>query len=116
MGLREPGRCTLRAALAAATASGQPTTIVLPTGTFPLGGTPLVLPPTDVTITGASTASTVIDGGRTSRVLELSGGRAVLADLTLTGGFADQNGGGAVFATATDLTLTRVAVTGNGAT
>ena len=108
------GQCTLPAALAVA-AGTTDTTIRLPAGTFAITS-PLALPTTGVTIAGAGATATLLDGGNDSRLLEASGGSVSLTDLTLTHGFVEEAGGGAVFAAATHLSLDAVTVADNVAT
>ena len=108
----QPGQCTLSAAMTRA-GSMPGTSIVLPAGTFVVAA-PLVVPTSGVTISGAG-ASTIVSGARSSRLFEASGGAVTIAHMSLTEGFSDQSGGGAVFATDTALALDDVIVSDNAA-
>ncbi len=70
---------------------------------------------TNITIAGAGMASTIIDGGGIDRVLEVDGsGNLTLADVRLTGGSVNNDGGGLlVEEVGGTATLTRVDITGN---
>jgi hypothetical protein len=60
-------------------------------------GTYTVTTPTsvdrDLTISGAGGAATILSGGDTSRVLEISGSTVTLEDLTISDGYASTGGG-----------------------
>jgi hypothetical protein len=114
--------CSLRQALVAIAAApaGGPYLVKLPAGNyandlaaqFPITG--------DVSIVGAGSATTTVNGSATSRVFYLTGtGAAVsISDLKITGGNsagAGGEGGGVGMAGTNNLTLTRVAVVGNTA-
>lgn len=129
------GACTLRAAVMEANSDAEADVIVLPLGRFVLtmppapwdNGDPITGtdPATGdlnisepVTIRGAGTQDTVIDGNLQSRILS-NGATLTVADLTLTRGKVPPprfgpSGGGAIWNSAT-LTLTRVAIVANTA-
>jgi CSLREA domain-containing protein len=95
--------CSLREAILAANAAG-PSTISLPAGTYTLtiagagenaGKTGDLDVTQNLTITGALSSTTVLDGGGLDRVLDLHGIAATLSDLTVQhGSAADGSGGG----------------------
>ncbi len=109
-GLRVPAEhATVSAAMAAAT-SGD--TICIAAGTFEdnldLGGK-------DLTLQGAASSSTFLDGGGAGSVVIVDGGEGLtLRDLTVRGGLAD-NGAG-IFVSASALTLEQVVVEDNECT
>jgi CSLREA domain-containing protein len=141
--LVDNGTCSLREAILAAN-TGSPVdacpagtgavTIQVPAGTYQLA-----IPGrgedgnqtgdldiwSDVTITGAGSEATIIDGGGLDRVLHvLSGATVVLNDLTITGGveavdevqllgLPPMRGGGGIANQLGDLTLNNVAVLNN---
>lgn len=79
-----------------------------------LGGTfrEHLTPPVDVTIKGAGTAATLVDGGGNGTVLTIAAGRTVtVANLTLQNGYTTNCGGG--ISNSGALALGRVSVTGN---
>ncbi|MCC3650618.1 CSLREA domain-containing protein [Streptomyces sp. S07_1.15] len=128
------GTCSLRAAVMAANARPG-STITLPAGRYKLTIPPnprlLIGPHVDpatgdlnvqapTTVQGAGARTTIIDGSRLDRVFRTRADTR-LSDLTITGGVAKQRevpftdpGGGGI-ANAKNLTLRRVAVTGNSA-
>jgi CSLREA domain-containing protein len=115
--------CSLREAVLAANAGSGGDTIDLPAGLFRLGraganenaGATGDLDLTkSVLLTGAGARSTILDAAGLDRVFDVAPGvTALLADLTITGGFADGNGGG--IQNAGTLTLLRAKVAGNEA-
>ncbi len=115
--------CSLREAVRAANAGSGGDTIRLPAGAFRLtlagaGEDAAATGDLDltksVTITGAGARLTTIDAAGTDRTFDvLSGVTALIADVTITGGFVNGNGGGIESAGA--LTLVRDAVWGNEA-
>jgi CSLREA domain-containing protein len=115
--------CSLREAVRAANAGSGSDTIVLPAGRFrlTLGGAGEDAAATgdvdltkSVTITGAGARLTTVDGAATDRVFDVQAGvTALIADVTVTGGFVDGDGGG--IESAGVLTLVRDAVWGNEA-
>ncbi len=122
------GTCTLRAAVQEANALAGPDTIVLPGGLFLLtrAGNAEEFAATgdldvtdDLTIEGAGTASTTIDGGGIDRVLHVrfSDGKnpgLTLRDVTIAGGqVTDAPGGGLYFASAGIALVERTEFTGN---
>jgi len=122
--------CTLRAAVTeiakaietatATTVVGDPapdpvpTTIVVPAGTYDLSQAPLPVVGA-VTITGAGKDSTILDIGTGARGFEVTSGSLALADLTISGGLGSAAGAAGILAQESDLSLSRVAVTGAGA-
>ncbi|MDQ2911400.1 MAG: CSLREA domain-containing protein [Actinomycetota bacterium] len=115
--------CSLREAVRAANAGSGGDTIELPAGRFrlTLGGAGEDAAATgdldlakSVTITGAGARLTTIDAASTDRVFDVQTGVTVLiADVTITGGFVNGDGGG--IESAGVLTLVRDAVSGNEA-
>jgi hypothetical protein len=125
------GPCTLRAAVQAANFLGGAQTINLPAGTYLLtvlgsdednaaSGDLDILG--NVTILGAGTATTIIDGNGTDRVFDV--GRSAPAQLTLSGAtvqhgkppssaFVQPEAGGIRVATNSAATLTNVVITQN---
>ena len=115
--------CSLREAVLAANAGPGGDTIQLPAGRFRLGraGTNEDAGATgdldltkSVVLTGAGARATIVDAAGLDRVFDVRPGvTALLADLTVTGGAADGDGGG--IANSGTLTLLRAAVTANQA-
>jgi CSLREA domain-containing protein len=115
--------CSLREAVLASNGGSGGDTIVLPRGLFRLtrGGAGEDASSTgdldltkNVTITGAGARLTTIDAAGTDRVFDVKAGvAALIADVTVTGGFVDGDGGG--IESAGVLTLVRDAVRGNEA-
>lgn len=100
------GVCTLRAALVQANALPGPDTITLPAGTY---NTATALPVTTiVTINGAGAASTVVDGAPGQNVFGVAGAGGV----TFTG-FTVTGGSRGIDVSSTELTLDRMAISGN---
>ena len=98
---------SLRAAIIAADANGQDDTITLQAGTYKLtaantngqenaaveGDLDLTEANHTVTIQGAGTTSTVVDGGNLDRVFQVLGDvKVVFRDLTIQGGMASEDG------------------------
>src|SRR5690349_18814991 len=90
--------CSLRDAVIAASASGDPeNVVVVPSATYqlengqlePFAGESLV-------IRGAGARSTVIDAGGKSRVFNVAGETVTIEGLTITGGAAPEGVGGEV--------------------
>jgi CSLREA domain-containing protein len=115
--------CSLREAVLAANAGPGGDAIELPPGRVRLG---VAGPGEDaaatgdldlaksVLLTGAGARATIVDAAGLDRVFDVGpGATALLADLTITGGAADDDGGGIRNAGA--LTLLRTTVTGNEA-
>ncbi len=121
------GLCSLRAALqeaAKAAAIGAPATVVVPAGTYTLsiagadetdGSTGNLLAAGQLTIQGAGSGSTIIDGAGTGRVLDVAhDANVTLSGVTIQGGKAAGDGSGlrAGFAT---VALTDVVFAGDTA-
>jgi hypothetical protein len=121
--------CTLRAAVMQANRVGGDVMINVPAGTYFLGmptaddegsGDVNLTPPQSpfnpvITIKGAGSALTIIDGNATDRVLSVATGRtAVLDSLTIQNGFFHGEGGG--INNEGILTLTNVVVRANHTT
>lgn len=121
------GQCSVRAAIQEANGSaGTADTIVIPAGTFTIsiGGTGENASATgdfdittNITLQGAGSASTRLDGGKNDRVLEVLGGagNATISGLTITNGASGASPGGGLANSAT-ASLTNVVVDGNTAT
>jgi CSLREA domain-containing protein len=115
--------CSLREAVLAANAGSGGDTIDLPAGVVRLGragpnenaaATGDLDLTKSVLLMGAGARSTIVDAAGLDRVFDVAPGvTALLADLTITGGFADSNGGG--IQNAGTLTLLRATVAGNEA-
>jgi len=119
--------CSLREAVGAANAAVGADTISLPAGTYTLSiagadedanATGDLDVTDELTITGAGSATTTIDGGGIDRVLDLpSGGDLTLNDLTVTGGdttgATSDDGAGVDILGEGSLTLNNAAVDGN---
>jgi hypothetical protein len=120
--------CTLRDALAAASAGTEPENVVtLPAGTYGLTEGELSLPSNSVgtiRIVGAGARHTVIDAGGMSRVLRMNNDSTVIENLTITGGAATGtteelagDGGGVVFGLTSETgTFRGDTISGNQAT
>ena len=93
-----PGRCTLRAAIEEANALAGDAVITLPGGTYLLTLGELEIAGSDaVTIDGAGAVSTIIDGGGSSRVINVGLGPTVdLSGVTITNGNVGSGVGGGV--------------------
>ena len=118
------GNISLREAILATNNTAGADEIILPTGTYVLtltGADDLAaLGDLDIrdnlTITGAGSASTIIDGNASDRVFEvLNNSTATLTDLTIRNGSAPQAGGVQII-TGSTVNLTRVVLSGNSAT
>jgi CSLREA domain-containing protein len=97
--------CTLREAMAEATAGQVPVTIDLPAGTIDLTNGPLQATAAAVTLTGSGTT---IDGASASTLIQTSGGSLTISGLTLTNGTSVGDSaapGGAISADGTAVTL-----------
>ena len=115
--------CSLRGALSAANAEpGKEHTIFLPAGTYTLNlpgpdedgnaSGDLDITTSNLTLTGAASASTIIDGSQLDRVLHVHGGATVeMENITLRNGrTADGEAGGGLYNAGT-LTLNQCTVT-----
>lgn len=118
--------CPHKTVQAAVTSADAGETIYVCAGTYGRqAGSPVAVISKDLTIIGAGTGKngTIFDGGGTesySAVVQLqdisgAGSEAELHDLTVTGGNRQGDTGGIEIAAGTQLTLTRVLVTGNTA-
>jgi Domain of unknown function DUF11 len=117
--------CSLRDALAAASASADPEDVVLvPAGSYGLELGQLETSGTgSLVIRGAGARSTVVDGRETSRVFDLAGGEVTVEGVTITGGIAPEtgltelpgDGGGILADEADEVILNGVNLTGNSA-
>ncbi|HEU5269045.1 MAG TPA: hypothetical protein VFU36_03910, partial [Jatrophihabitans sp.] len=126
-----PSPLSLREATCIATnyGSSQPVTINIPAGHYTLTNgelQPGKVAGANVSLVGAGSASTIIDGNNSSRVLDLDsnltgGVTNAISALTITGGKDDTFGGAGIIAgsnlnsSSDSLTLTNVVVTGNHA-
>lgn len=121
------GGCTLRAAVQEANALPGADTIILPSGTYTLtipgagedtAATGDLDITDDLTLTGAATAITIIDGGGLDRVLHndprRAGVSAEMDGVTVQNGQVAESGGG--IANRGRLTITNSAVSGNTGT
>ena len=116
--------CSLREAVRAANAGLGGDTIAIPAGRFRLtiaGAAENAAATGDldltksVTIQGAGARQTLIDGSGIDRVFDVASGvTTLIADVTVTGGLVDGNGGG--IASAGTLTLLRDTIADNEAT
>ena len=104
------GVCTLRAAVQEANALPGHQSIAVPAGTY---FTHLTIK-TDVTLSGAGSAATIVDGSGAGGVIWVSSGATVeISDLTIQNGSSGVSGG--IFYGGT-LTVSRITVIGNSAT
>jgi CSLREA domain-containing protein len=117
--------CSLREAIGAANANPGADVILLPAGTYLLsltgaqeddGETGDLDLHGELTVVGAGAASTILDGALADRVLQVfeAAERVELRDLTIRNGRSTTSGGGIL--NSAQLTLSRVAVLGNGTT
>ena len=115
------GVCTLRAAVQEANALPGADVITLPAGIYMLtiAGTGEFLAATgdlnifgDVTINGAGSATTIVDGNAIDRVFHLLGSTIALNDLTVRNGNPAGSFGGCISFSASNFTLARSVVTG----
>lgn len=114
------GDCSLREAVLAANAAGGADAITVPAGTYVLTSGALGILD-GVTITGAGSATTIIDGNAQDRVIDLAGVTIITVDIT---GVTARNGRAQAFGSGAGihvnsshtLNLTDVVVTGNHAT
>lgn len=116
--------CSLRAAVRAANSTAEtPDTITLPAGTYALtltganedaaatGDLDITSP---VTISGAGSTSTVIDGNTSDRVFHvLSGGNLTLNDVTVQNGSAPAGQGGGIYNQGGTFTLDQATISNN---
>jgi CSLREA domain-containing protein len=114
------GRCSLRAAIMEANALPGADTIALPAGTYTLaipgagedaGATGDLNIASDLTITGAGAAGTIVDGVGQDRVIKVNSGSVTISGLTVRNGSSASLGSGIQnFGT---LTLRNVVVSNN---
>jgi CSLREA domain-containing protein len=117
--------CSLRDAITAASASGDPEdVVVVPAGNYGLEGGQLEPGGAEsLVIRGAGARSTVIDARGTSRVFDVAGDTVTIEGLTVTAGIAPEgvggempgDGGGILAFEVDELILDGVNVTGNTA-
>jgi CSLREA domain-containing protein len=117
--------CSLRDALTAASAPGDPeNVVVVPAGVYLVDNGELTAGGGEaLTIRGAGARSTVIDAQGKSRVFNLAGGKVTVEGVTVTGGNAPEglggdvpgDGGGILAFEAEELILNAVSVVGNTA-
>ena len=111
--------CSLREAIDAANQNSGNTvadTVSVPAGTYVLDNGGLEIED-DVTVTGASAASTIIDGNALDRVFSiLSGAAALISDVTIRNGDSGGDGGGGILIDDGSLDLRDAIVTGNTTT
>ena len=117
--------CALREAIIAANAAAGADVILLPAGTYILAipGTGEGAAATgdlnindDLTINGAGSSTTIIDGGGLDRVFELSDPvpfSVTIQGVTIQNGFAPGSGGGIVLSGEVNLSLDRVVIRDN---
>lgn len=118
--------CSLRDAIAAASASADPEdTVAIPAGSYAVENGELAPGGSgSLVIRGAGARSTVIDARGTSRVFNVGGEKVTIEGVTITGGSATEivgeeltgDGGGIIAYAAEELTLNGVNVSGNVAT
>ena len=116
--------CSLREAIVAANANAGPDVITLPAGTYTLtiagagedgGATGDLDIVGDLTINGAGSATTIVDGGGIDRVFHIvSAFTVVFNDLTIQGGVANLADGGGLLNEGT-ATLNHCVIGGNSA-
>ena len=114
------GLCSLRAAVMEANALSGADNIVVPAGVYRLTLSGVASEATgdlnltsSITISGASAATTIIDGDNTFRVLDISGSASVvLRDLTIANGYVLDEAGAGIRITNATLSTQRVIVSG----
>ena len=104
------GGCSLRAALQEAQASGVPSTIALPEGTYDWTLGELFIESGDITINGGGARTTILDAAGNSRFFELAGSSTFVTfrDLEFRNGFDGNDPGGAIETDAELLVLERI--------
>ncbi|MCW2796407.1 putative Ig domain-containing protein [Nocardioides sp.] len=124
-----PSPLSLREAVCLANNNGSTSTISIPAGTYNLTNGQLkvgLFSGQNVTLDGASAATTVIDAGGNSRVLDFDDGlvggiTGTVSDLTIKGGADTDFGGAGIIAGSANaptrdvLTITNSVITGNNA-
>jgi CSLREA domain-containing protein len=123
------GNCTLRAAIMEANALGGVNTITVPAGTYTLtipgahedpGVTGDLGISSNLVISGAGAATTIIDGGALDRVIKVNSGTVTISGLTLRNGSASgtptSSGAGGGIENHGTLTLRNVVVRDNATT
>lgn len=117
--------CSLREAIIAANALAGPDTVTLPAGTYVLtiagpdgedasanGDLDIT---SDVTITGAGSATTIVDGNGANRVFEIFVGPVSFSGLTIRNGSAAGFGGGIDNRSTSTVTITNSVISNNQA-
>jgi len=117
--------CSLREAIIAANAAGGPDTITVPAGTYVLtiagpdgedasanGDLDIT---SDLTISGAGSATTIVDGNGTNRVFEIFVGPVSFSGLTIRNGSAAGFGGGIDNRSTSTVTITNSTISNNQA-
>jgi CSLREA domain-containing protein len=110
------GKCTLRAATQEADAqpAGSSIDIIVPSGTYTLTLGTLQLTANRITLSGAMSSTTTINGNNNSTVLAVSPpAQASISGVTITGGSTSANGGG--IANSGTLTLSNSTLSRNSA-
>jgi CSLREA domain-containing protein len=115
--------CSLRDAVIASNATAGPNIITLPAGTYTLtiSGTAenaaatgdLDIRNNGVTINGAGSATTIIDGGGIDRVFDVSTAPVIINGVTIQNGLPESGANGGGIANDGTLTLNNCIVTGN---
>jgi uncharacterized repeat protein (TIGR01451 family) len=112
--------CSLREPLAAANtdtvvdacpAGSGNDIITVPAGTYPIGAQLTVA--SDLTISGAGAATTILDGGNSDRVLNIGSGTVTVQGVTIRNGRSSGDGGG--ISNNDTLTVTNSTISGNNA-
>lgn len=112
------GDTSLRAAIMEANALGGTNKVILPANTYTLSITSMNEDASangdldidgNLTIEGASAATTSIDGGALDRVIQIISGTVTISEVTITNGDTSGNGGG--ISNAGNLTLNDVEIT-----
>lgn len=115
------GACTLRAAVQEANGLPGADVILLPAGTYLLtiggageqaGATGDLDITSSLTINGAGSATTIVDGNAIDRVFEVSGGTIIMNDVTVRNGELATDSGGCIFVRSASFALVRSVVKG----
>jgi len=114
-----PGDCSLREAIEAANAlTMEASTITLPAGTYALSIAQRLSITADITITGAGSATTIVDGNHAVGVFDTEGTDEIDGVTVRSGLDASGQGGGGIYngntLTATDLVLDGNGTSGSG--
>jgi len=109
-----PGDCSLREAIEAANAlTMEASTITLPAGTYVLSIAQRLSMTADITITGAGSATTIVDGNHLVGVFDTESTDEIDGVTVRNGLDASGQGGGGIYNTGT-LTATDLVLDGNG--